>query len=454
MNPAVKAINVYNPLPWQIAPWRDKASILLLTGAAGGGKSRLAAEKMHGYCKKYPGAMGLMLRKNRNSMTNSTVLFVERTVIGRDPAVRHYPSKLRFEYDNGSILAYGGMADDEQREQIRSIGQDGSVDIIWMEEANRFSEDDFSEARARIRGKAAPWRQMILTTNPDKPTHWIKRRLMDGSEASVYYSKAADNPHNPPEYLETLESLTGILGKRLNKGLWVQAEGVVYDDFDYSLHVVEPFQIPTNWRRIRSVDFGFVNPFVAQWWAIDGEGRMYLYREIYMTKRTVAEHIDTIKQVEAGIPAGLWSEMDDKQKADAWQSSEERAHIETTVCDHDAEDRATMQRAGIRNVPATKAISAGIQAVGGRLKVAADGKPRMFFFRQTVVEYDESLSARDAPTCTVQEFDGYVWPKSADGKPVKEVPVDMDNHGEDALRYATMFLQVRGAARSARSHQG
>ena len=62
------------PLPWQVKPWRDKALELLLTGSAGGGKSRLAGEKIHGFCKKYPGAMGLMVRKTRNSMTNSTVL--------------------------------------------------------------------------------------------------------------------------------------------------------------------------------------------------------------------------------------------------------------------------------------------------------------------------------------------------------------------------------------------
>ena len=115
-------IAVYRPLPWQIAPWRDRVAVLLLTGSAGAGKSRLAGEKLHAYLKKYPGATGVMLRKNRTAMTNSTVLFMERTVIGADPDVQHLSSKHRFEYRNGSILAYGGMADDEQREQIRSIG--------------------------------------------------------------------------------------------------------------------------------------------------------------------------------------------------------------------------------------------------------------------------------------------------------------------------------------------
>lgn len=378
--------------------------------------------------------MGLMLRKHRNSMTNSTVLFMERTVIGKDPAVRHYPSKLRFEYSNGSVLAYGGMADDEQREQIRSIGPDGAVDIVWMEEANRFSEIDFNEARGRVRGKAAPWRQTILTTNPDAPTHWIKQRLMDGGEAALYYSSARDNPHNPPEYLATLASLTGLLGKRLDKGLWVQAEGAVYEGFSDELHVIESFEIAASWRRIRVVDFGYTNPFVCQWWALDDDSRMYLYREIYMTHRTVAEHAPQILTLSKG----------------------ERA--EATVCDHDAEDRATMEQNGIYNIPAVKDVSPGIQAVEQRLKVAGDGRPRLFVMKGALVELDTTLRdpnkpASNKPSSTLEEFPGYVWPQAVDGKAIKEAPVKVNDHGMDAMRYAVMYidgspatLQIHGKA--------
>ncbi len=412
----IKYIAPFKPLPWQIKAWRDTSPILLLTGSAGGGKSRLAAEKLHGFCKKYPGATALMLRKTRESMTNSTVLFMERKVIGNDPSVRHFPSKHRFEYSNGSILAYGGMKNEEQREQIRSIGQDGSVDIAWLEEANRFTEDDFNEVLARMRGKAAPWRQVILTTNPDAPTHWIYKRLMQGGEASVYYSSAADNPYNPPEYIETLNGLTGVLALRLREGKWVQAEGAVYEEFDPSVHIVDWFEPPEHWRRIRSIDFGYTNPFVCQWWAIDDDGRMYLYREIYMTNRIVEDHARQIKALSEG------------------------ERIEATVADHDAEDRATLERYGIRTIPAIKDISPGIQAVQARLRKAGDGKPRLFIMRGALVERDEKLNAAKKPVCTEDEFPAYVWPKAQDGKPVKEIPVKENDHGMDAMRYAVMYV--------------
>lgn len=416
MTTTVEYIAPYTPLSWQLDPLRDKSLVMLLTGSAGGGKSRAAAEKIHAFCKKYPGAMGLMMRKNRASMTNSTVLFFDKTVVGNDPDVRFFPSKLRFEYANGSVLAFGGMADDEQREQIRSIGQDGGVDIVWMEEANRFTEDDFNEVLGRMRGKAAGWRQVILTTNPDAPSHWIKRRLMDGGEARVYYSRAADNRHNPADYLGVLAKLTGVLGERLNLGRWVQAEGAVYDGFRDEMHVVDPFPIPSAWRRIRAIDFGYTNPFVCLWIALDPDGAMYVYREMYMTRRLVEDHAREILQ---------------------WSQGES---IEATVADHDAEDRATLHRHGVTTVAAKKSISPGLQAVAQRLQPAENnGKPRLVLFRNALVSADSSLPD-GVPHSTLDEFGAYSWPRGQDGKPVKETPVDMHNHGLDALRYGVMYV--------------
>jgi hypothetical protein len=113
------------------------------------------------------------------------------------------------------------------------------------------------------------------------------------------------------------------------------------------------------------------------------------------------------------------------------------------VADHDAEGRATLEEGGIWTLPAVKDLSRGVQAVQDRLKPAADGRPRLFLFRGALRERDESLVERRLPVCTAQEFEVYAWPKGADGKPVKEVPVDLHNHGLDALRYAVMWADQR-----------
>ena len=417
-----RRVLLYEPLSWQIDPLNDMADILLLTGSAGGGKSRTAGEKIHAFCKKYPKSTGLMLRKTRESMTNSTVLFMDRLVIGEDSEVRHYPSMHRFEYSNGSVLVYGGMKDDDQKEQIRSVGLEGGVDIAWLEEANKFTEPDFNEVLARMRGKAAPWSQVILTTNPDAPTHWINRQLIIGGGASVYYSGAKDNPYNPESYIDYLNRLTGLSGKRLREGLWVQAEGVVYEDFDPAIHLINQFKIPKSWRRFRVVDFGYTNPLVCQWWAEDGDGRLYLYREYYKTQTLVE---DAAKECVAA------------------QTNKE--FISENICDHDAEDRKTFERhAQCQTKGADKRVKIGIQLTQSRFKAAGDGKPRIFIMRNTLCHApDQRLLDAGRPTCTAEELPAYVWHQDLNGKPNKEEPIPENDHGMDDMRYMVMRLDGR-----------
>jgi hypothetical protein len=322
----VRPIAVFKPLPWQTAPWRDTSSVMLLTGSAGGGKSRLAAEKVHGFCLRYPGTTALVLRKTRQSMVNSTVLFLERKIIGRDPRVQHYPSKHRFEYWNGSILAYGGMADDEQREQVRSIGQDGGVDIIWNEEANQFEENDYNELIARNRAKAGGFRQIILTTNPDSPLHWIYRRLIVGKEAAVYYSGAGDNQYNPDDYRASLARMTGLEGQRLREGVWAQATGLVFDtwrDGPSDGNVTDDAEyIEGGGSTYLAVDDGYTgerdaatgyytaesHPRVFLWCQLRNDGRLAVFNESYAVKTLSPQH--TAEVMAMGYPEPNFAAVD------------------------------------------------------------------------------------------------------------------------------------------------
>ena len=112
---------------------------------------------------------------------------------------------------------------------------------------------------------------------------------------------------------------------------------------------------------------------------------------------------------------------------------------EATVADHDAEDRATLEKKGVPTTKARKDIRVGIQAVQDRLKIAGDGRPRLFFLKDSLIDVDESLRDKNKPLCTEDEIVNYVWPRSQDNKPVKEVPIQVDDHGMDTMRYAVMY---------------
>lgn len=418
---------VFTPFPWQFAPLDDKAPTLLLTGSAGGGKSNLAAEKLHAFMLKYPGSCGLALRKAREWCKGSVKVMLE-TVIGEDPRVHVFDDRIY--YDNGSVIYFGGLKDKDQREALRSKrGKHGDPDIAWMEEANAFTRQDFDEVSGRLRGDRASWTQLILTTNPDAPTHWIYKDLMTDGQASTYYSSARDNPRNTKAYFDRLDAMVGVMRDRLRDGKWVQSEGAIYDEFDPNTHMIDADQCPEFVRRFRVVDFGYSNPFVCQWWGMDSDGRLYRYRELYVTKKLVEDLTPEILR--------LGNEVKIKRKRydGAEMEISENELIEETIADHDAEDRATMEKHGISTAPANKDVSPGIQAVKARLKVQPDGKPRIFFVRGALVEVDPLLVEAKKPTCTEEEIPGYSWKQYDDGKPNKEEPIKVNDHGCDDTRY-------------------
>ena len=98
--------------------------------------------------------------------------------------------------------------------------------------------------------------------------------MIQGGEASVYYSGATDNTYNPNDYIDTLRSLTGVLGLRLRDGQWIQAEGAVYEEFSDQVHVVDTFDTKYITRYVAGVDWGYTNPGVILVFAVDGDERM------------------------------------------------------------------------------------------------------------------------------------------------------------------------------------
>jgi phage terminase large subunit len=226
--------------------------------------------------------------------------------------------------------------------------------------------------------------------------------------------------------MKVLDNLTGTRYLRLRKGLWVAAEGTVYEnDFNPDIHIVD--ELPELRTIYRAVDFGFTNPFVCLWAGTDHDGRLYVFREIYKTRTIVEDHARVIR------------------------SYKEHGAM---ITDHDAEDRATLERhLGIQTIAAKKDITLGIDMVRERLRVQADGKPRLMFYRNMLVEADTNLLNAEGsrpPVSLLDEFSVYTYPKDASGKTnPKEKPIDKDNHGLDALRYLVMHLQGTGLIPSA-----
>jgi phage terminase large subunit len=408
------------------ALWRDRSPEVLISGPAGTGKSRACLEKIHAALLRWPGARALAVRKTRESMTESVLVTFEERVLPNGSPLADGPQRRNrqsYQYPNGSTLVIAGL---DKPKKIMST----EFDAIYVAEATELLENDWEHISTRLRNGAMPFQQLLADCNPDAPTHWLKKRC-DAGATRCHESRHEDNPElwdvkarawtpKGAEYIARLDALSGARKLRLRHGLWAAAEGMVYDEWDAAIHLIDPIPIPAEWRRIRAIDFGFTNPFVCQWWAIDGDGRMHLYREIYGTGRIVADWAKTITELSAGET------------------------YEATIADHDAEDRATLAAAGIRTHPARKAVKPGIEAVQSRLRKAGDGKPRLYIHRGCLAERDERLVEARKPASTVEEIEGYVWARGSDGRAAKEEPIKLHDHGMDTMRYAVAYVDHIG----------
>jgi len=56
-------------------------------------------------------------------------------------------------------------------------------------------------------------------------------------------------------------------------------EGTAFPEFTEQIHVCKPFTIPDWWRKWRSNDPGYADPFCWHWFAVSPDGIVYIYRE-------------------------------------------------------------------------------------------------------------------------------------------------------------------------------
>lgn len=407
---------------------------VLIAGPAGTGKSLAALNKLNAVALKYPHMKGLICRKTQASLTSSALATWRKLVIPKlieTGYVYFYgggpEDPPQYRYANGSAINIGGM---DKSSKIMST----EYDMVFVQEATELTEEDWESITTRLRNWVMPYQQLIADCNPAQPTHWLHLRTQTGRTTELL-SRHEDNPalfddegrvtEQGRIYIEKLDNLSGVRYLRLRKGIWAAAEGVIYDTWDDNLHLIDPFTIPAEWQRYMAIDFGFTNPTVIQWWAVDPDGRLYLYREIYKTKTLVEDHARAMLNIV------------NPKKRKKWQETEPVA----IICDHDAEGRATFERhTGRSTVAAKKDVKEGIEAVKSRLKIASDGKPRIFIMRGCTVERDLDLDDAKKPASTYEEVSGYVW---ASGKHNEE-PLKENDHGCDAMRYVVSQLDLVG----------
>lgn len=445
---------------------------VLISGPAGTGKSRACLEKIYLVCLQTPNTRALILRKTLASLGSSALVTWRNYVVKEAVAIgqvvyyggsKEEPAQYRFK--NGSSVTIGGL---DKPSRIMST----EYDIIYVQEATEITLEDLEMINTRLRNWNISFQQLLMDCNPAGTKHPLKLRCNEGITRLIE-SRHEDNPrlfdivinedlsvtYNVTErgakYIAILDKLTGVRHKRLRLGLWVSAEGIVYEEFDPAIHVLqwafdengERIPLPDEWERQWGIDWGYRNPFVCKWYAIGDDGEIYMYREIYMTGRTTVEHAQQIMDIVAPEVTETWYDHFNKVE----RSRTERKWIEpmptAIICDHDLNARKIFEKAtGLGTQAAIKDVSEGIDIHKDRLKVDERGLTGFYLMADCLVERDESLVADLLPWRTEDEYSGYAWKVSTDGRKLDE-PVKKDDHGLDIDRYISMHNDFKGKAR-------
>lgn len=186
----------------------------------------------------------------------------------------------------GRTIDLEGANDAQSENKIRGITLQGA----YGDEITLFPEDFFTMLLSRLSEKDA---KFFGSTNPDSPSHWLNVKYLErADELSLYRMTFVidDNTFLDAEYIKNIKAeYTGVFYKRFILGLWVIAEGLVYQ-FSTDKHVVN--DIPAGGEYYLSIDYGTMNPFSCGLWCVTGDKAVRIKEYYYSGRETNVQRTD------------------------------------------------------------------------------------------------------------------------------------------------------------------
>lgn len=301
-----------------------------------------------------------------------------------------------------------------------------------IDEASQTTEEAFLKLQGRLRNTKG-LRKGLLVGNP-KGRDYVYRYFVSKiaikedqrHKYRMFVAPSTENIHLPEGYVENL--LGSYSKERIQRdimGSFDSFEGMIYDEFDRNVHVVKPFEIPSSWTRIVGADAGYTNPAVFLFGAVDHDGNIIIYREIYQRETLIK---DLCAQFKSAIGCSPHNPRG-TEKIDAIYIDPSTKARRGQLGISDFTTYMEYLPDSIPLLPANNEVSPGIDRVKTYLRTdPKTKKPRMLIF--------------DTCTNLLEEVGEYRWSElsaSQEGsKNQKEEPRKYNDHAMDAWRYLVM----------------
>ena len=249
------------------------------------------------------------------------------------PGAKWQEKKSQWVFPSGAKLWMTYLERDEDVLRYQGL----AFSYIAFDELTQYATPfawNYMRSRLRTTDPELPLFQRA-TTNPGGRGHgWVKQMFVDPAPANkrfvatdletgepmvfptghdkegepLFYRKfipasLRDNPYlmQDGQYEANLLALPEMQRRQLLDGDWAVADGAAFPEFKQSTHVCEPFDIPDDWRRFRSCDYGYSSYSAVHWFAIDPSYEtLYVYRELYVSKHTGKDLGRAVMEAERG----------------------------------------------------------------------------------------------------------------------------------------------------------
>ncbi len=443
-------VNSYVPQEHQDAVHRDPHKHKGNFGGYGTGKTTTSREQVYKH---------MLITPNGNTLIGTKVSYQYEQTIKRDieadlPAAfiaNQSVQKQYYDLQNGHRLMFRPF---EDAGKIRSY----NLTMYVIVEASEVDYSIYTQLKTRLRNmnatkphrdkqgnivyktiKGVPvpvvdadWREGIIESNPD--AGWVRTEVLNVSEEVNKYGNVTDtfniiattadkftsshvaatdvNAYLPENFIEENSKNKPIWWiNRFLYGSFNYAEGLVYPNARGC--IVDPFEIPKNWKRIIAFDYGLTDAACYVFGAIDPQKSMiYIYKETRDYNRNVKELADVYKRETTDIPNGglVCPPLIDPK------SAPKRDYNKKSLADYFLEE-------GILFEPGFVGIDARVFRLNtyiesGRLKIFSS------------CEY------------LIAELSDYKFPSKELGKTVANAnkPIDKNNHAINPLEWITMKL--------------
>ena len=305
-------------------------------GARGGGKSYAMLVDPLRYCHKET-HRALLLRRTMPELRD-LINHSQRLYSKAFPGAKWREQEKEWRFPSGAKIEFGYA--ENMTDALRYQGQ--SYTWIGIDELPQYpSPDIYNFLRSSLRSVDPEIPVFMRSTgNPGNiGSQWVREMFVNPAEPNKTFNleistptgtkritrrfipaKLQDNPYlmQTDDYYAMLASLPEIQRKQFLDGDWDAFEDSAFPEFNKSIHVVDPFDIPKGWQKFRAADWGYSSPACVLWFAIDYDNNLWIYRELYTKKITADVFARKVLELEHGeyvrygvLDASTWAKRGD-----------------------------------------------------------------------------------------------------------------------------------------------